>query len=115
MGRLLLSLHAGVGFILRMYFHTRKPQFQVLDKSLHHHVLAVLAAIGVVGHAHYKLVHLVLLYKLVQTFKEICGLAVYRLARERHANLGIPKGNPYTMFTVINGQVIHGKPHNYSG
>ena len=76
---------------------------------------AVLAAIGVVGHAHHELVHLVLLYKLVQTLKKIGSLAIDCFPRERHTKFRIPEGNPYTMFTVINGQVIHGKPHNYSG
>ena len=76
----LLRLHAGVRFVLRMDFHSRESQSQILDKSLHHHVFAILAAIRVVWHPDDKFVNLVDAHELVQAFEQVRRLLVNRLA-----------------------------------
>ena len=103
----LLRLHTGVRFILRMDFHSRESQCQILDKGLHHHVLAVLAAIRVVWHPDDKFVNLVEAHELVQALEQVRRLLVDRLARKRHLELGIAKSDPDTMLSVIQSQVIH--------
>ena len=103
----LLRLHAGVRFVLRMDFHSRKAQRQILDKGLHHHVLAILAAIRVVWHPDDKFVNLVEAHELVQALEQVRRLLVYRLARKRHFELGIAKSDPDTMLSVIQSQIIH--------
>ena len=102
-----LRLHAGVRFVLRMDFHSRKTQRQILDKSLHHHILAILAAIRVVRHPDDKFVNLIDAHKLVQAFEQVRRLLVNRLARKRHFEFGIAKSDPDAMFSVIQSKIIH--------
>lgn len=90
-----------------MDFHPREAERQVLDESLHHHVLAVLAAIRVVGHPDHELVNLVDFHQLVQTLEQIGRFLVNRLARKSHFEFGIAKSDPDAMLTVIQSQVIH--------
>ena len=105
--RELLRLHAGERFVLRMDFHSREAERQILDKRLDHHVFPVLAAIRVVGHPDDELVNLVDAHELVQSFEQVRRLLVNRLARKRHLELGIAKCDPDAMLSVIQSQVIH--------
>ena len=102
-----LRLHAGVRFILRMDFHSREAQRQILDKSLHHHILAILAAIRVVRHPDDKFVNFVDFYQLIQPYEQVGRFLVNSLARKRHFEFGIAKSDPDAMLSVIQSQVIH--------
>ena len=64
-----LRLHAGIRFVLRVDFHPWEAERQVLDESLHHHVLSILAAIRVVGHPDHEFVNLVDFHQLIQAFE----------------------------------------------
>ena len=90
-----------------MDFHPREAERQILDKSLHHHVFAILAAIRMVWHPDDKFVNLVEAHELVQAFEQVRRLLVNSLARKRHFEFGIAKSDPDTMLSVIQSQVIH--------
>lgn len=102
-----LRLNAGIRFVLRVDFHPREAECQILDKGLHHHILSVLAAIRVVRHPDHELVNFVDAHKLVQSLEQIGRLLVNRLSREGHFKFGIAKSDPDPMFSVIQSQVIH--------
>ena len=76
-----LRLNAGIRLVLRMDLHSREAECQILDKSLHHHILSVLAAIRVVRHPDHELVNFVDAHKLVQSLEQIGRLLVNRLSR----------------------------------
>ena len=103
----LLRLNARVRLVLRVNFHPREAQRQILDKSLHHDVLAILATIRVVRHPDHEFIDLVDFHQLFQPFEQVGRFLVNSLARKRHFEFGIAKSDPDTMLSVIQSQVIH--------
>lgn len=102
-----MRLHAGIRFILRVYGHARETHFQVLNELFHHHILAVLAAIGVIRHSHHKGVYLVDFHQFVETYEQIRRLLVNRFSRKSHTEFGIGKRDPDAVFTIIKRKVVH--------
>ena len=87
--------------------HPREVCGKFPDERLHDDILPVGPAIRMVRHAHDEFVHLVDFYELLEPRKEVRLVAVDGLARKRHAELGIRKRDPYTVFPKIKSEVVH--------